>query len=163
MYALVADVERYPEFLPMCTGLVVNSRTPAPDALKSGGTKSSGTKSSGTSSGGTSSGGEELTARMSVGYKTISESFMTRVLLKPADLSITAHYLEGPFKRLENRWRFIDQPGGGSLVDFYISYEFKSAMLGILVGGVFDQAFRKFAEAFEDRARVVYGAPAAAM
>ncbi len=133
MYALVADVERYPEFLPMCTGLAVQSRTPTPD-------------------------GEVLTARMSVGYKTISESFMTRVVLRPASAAIQAHYLEGPFKRLENRWTFVDQPGGSS-VNFYISYEFKSPMLGLLVGSVFDQAFRKFAEAFEARARVVYGAP----
>lgn len=133
MYALVADVARYPEFLPMCTGLVVNSRAPAPD-------------------------GEDLTARMSVGYKSISESFITRVHLRPAAREIDANYLDGPFKRLENRWRFKDQPGGGSLVDFHIDYEFKSPMLSLLVGSVFDQAFRKFTEAFEDRARTVYGA-----
>lgn len=133
MYALVADVERYPEFLPMCTGLVVNSRAPSPD-------------------------GEELTARMSVGYKSISESFMTRVALRSAAREIDASYLDGPFKRLENRWRFKDQPGGGSIVDFHIDYEFKSPMLGVLAGSVFDQAFRKFTDAFEVRARTVYGA-----
>ena len=132
MYALVADVERYPEFLPMCTGLTVETRSPAAE-------------------------GEDLTARMSVGYKAISESFMTRVELRPGVPLVDVSYLDGPFKRLENRWRFIDQPGGGAIVDFFITYEFKSAMLGLLAGSVFDQAFRKFAEAFEDRARVVYG------
>ncbi len=133
MYALVADVERYPEFLPMCTGLTVTSR----DMV---------------------AGGENLVARMSVGYKTISEAFTTQVHLRPAALAVDANYIDGPFKRLENSWRFVDT-SGGSDVDFHISYEFKSALLGLLVGAAFDQAFRKFAEAFEMRARQVYGAP----
>jgi coenzyme Q-binding protein COQ10 len=139
MYALVADVERYPEFLPLCTGLVVNSRKPL---------------------GATS---EELTARMSVSYKSIAESFITKVSLKPDEQRIDVTYLDGPFRHLDNRWRFIDQPTAdatsASLVDFYITYEFRSPMLGLLVGAMFDQAFRKFAEAFEQRARDVYGAP----
>ncbi len=133
MYAVVADVERYPEFLPMCTGLTVQSRTPVAD-------------------------GEDLTARMNVGYKQISEAFTTSVHLRPQALQVDAKYLDGPFKRLDNRWRFIDVDAG-SEVDFYITYEFKSVMLSLLVGGAFDQAFRKFSEAFEARARVVYGAP----
>jgi coenzyme Q-binding protein COQ10 len=135
MYALVADIERYPEFLPMCTGLRVTSRTAKDD-------------------------GEELVATMSVGYKAIRESFTTRVNLKPALPGVDVAYLNGPFSHLDNRWRFIDLPEGGSEIDFYITYAFRSAMLGALVGAIFDQAFRKFAEAFEDRARVVYGAPA---
>lgn len=134
MYAVVADVERYPEFLPMCTGLTVTSRDVVPD-------------------------GENLVAKMSVGYKQIAETFTTRVQLRPVALHIDAQYLDGPFKRLDNRWRFDAAAGGGAIVDFYISYEFKSAMLGLLVGGVFDQAFRKFTEAFEARARKIYGAP----
>lgn len=137
MYAVVADVERYPEFLPMCTGLVVTSREAVAD-------------------------GEDLTARMSVGYKQIAENFTTRVALRPSALQIDAQYLDGPFKRLDNRWRFNEAPGG-TIVDFYISYEFKSTMLGLLVGGVFDQAFRKFTEAFEMRAREIYGAPQSAV
>lgn len=138
MYAVVADIERYPEFLPMCTGLTVTSREVVAD-------------------------GENLIAKMSVGYKQISETFTTRVQLRPADLHIDAQYLDGPFKRLDNRWRFEAAAGGGSVVDFYISYEFKSAMLGLLVGSVFDQAFRKFTEAFEARARQIYGTPQAAV
>jgi coenzyme Q-binding protein COQ10 len=141
MYGLVADVERYPEFLPMCTGLAVSSRTRVPD-------------------------GEDLIARMSVGYKTISESFMTSVRLRPQKLKVEANYLDGPFKRLENRWQFTDATvadgGGGCDVDFFIDYEFKSPILGLLVGSAFDQAFRKFAEAFELRARQVYGGSASA-
>lgn len=131
MYALVADVERYPEFLPMCTGLVVTSRETKPE-------------------------GDALTARMSVGYKSITESFVTRVTLKPEVPEVDVRYIDGPFKYLENRWLFQDA-GDGSIVDFHIRYEFKSPMLGVLVGAVFDKAFRKFTEAFEERARVVYG------
>ena len=131
MYALVADVERYPEFLPLCSGLSVTSRTAVDD-------------------------GEKLVARMSVGYKSIAESFTTRVHLQPSVKIIDVSYVDGPFKRLENRWRFIDQSSCGSIVDFSIDYEFKSPMLAILVGGMFEQAFRKFTEAFESRARNVY-------
>jgi coenzyme Q-binding protein COQ10 len=141
MYALVADVERYPEFLPMCTGLTVSSRKSAPD-------------------------GEDLIARMSVGYKSIAETFTTSVRLRPSALKVEANYLDGPFRRLENRWQFTDVPAldghasevhGGCDVDFFIDYEFKSPILGLLVGAAFDQAFRKFTEAFEQRAWKVYG------
>lgn len=131
MYALVADVEKYPEFLPLCTGLVVLSRRPQ-------------------------GGGEELTARMSVGYKSIAESFTTRVVTNPSDRRIDVSYLDGPFKHLENRWRFIDD-GPSSIVDFFIEYEFRSKLLSALMGAMFDQAFRRFTQAFEDRAAKIYG------
>lgn len=133
MYAVAADVEKYPDFLPLCTGLTVLSRTPRDGA------------------------GEDLTATMSVGYKAIKETFTTRVVLMPDTNSIDVFYLDGPFKRLENRWRFLEAEGGSD-IDFFIDYQFKSPMLGMLVGGMFDQAFRKFAEAFELRARKIYGA-----
>jgi coenzyme Q-binding protein COQ10 len=133
MFALVADVERYPEFLPLCTGLVVLSRQPVGE-------------------------GEELTARMNIGYKSISESFTTRVLTKPNDLKIDVSYLNGPFKRLINHWTFNDDAAGtGSTIDFFIDYEFKSMLMGALMGAMFDQAFRRFAQAFEERAAHVYG------
>lgn len=133
MFALVADVERYPEFLPLCTGLSVLSRQPVGE-------------------------GEELTARMNVGYKAITESFTTRVLTKPKDLKIDVSYLNGPFKRLINHWTFKDDAGGlGSTIDFFIDYEFKSMLMGALMGAMFDQAFRRFSQAFEERAAHVYG------
>lgn len=137
MYAVVADVERYPEFLPLCTGLKVLSRGPEPA-------------------------GEDLKARMSVGYKTIAESFTTRVELRPADKRINVSYLDGPFKRLDNRWRFVELVNGQSEIDFFIDYEFRSALLAVLMGAMFDTAFRKFSEAFEARARKVYGVTAPA-
>lgn len=137
MYGVVSDVEHYPEFLPMCTGLRVTSRQDTPE-------------------------GPVLVATMSVGYKAIRETFTTRVNLNPAVPRVDVAYLNGPFSHLTNRWLFVDLEPGMSEIDFYITYQFRSAMLGALVGGVFDQAFRKFAEAFETRARQVYGPPPAA-
>ena len=134
MYAVVADVEHYPEFLPMCTGLRVMSRQDTPE-------------------------GTVLVATMSVGYKAIRENFTTRVVLSPSVPRVDVSYLNGPFSHLTNRWLFVDLEPGQSEIDFYITYQFRSAMLGALVGAVFDQAFRKFTEAFESRARLVYGAP----
>ncbi len=134
MFDLVADVEKYPQFLPMCESLVVRAREPHEQ-------------------------GTRLTATMGVGYKSIREHFTSRVTLKPAESRIVVEYLDGPFSYLENRWDFLPLPGGGCQVRFWISYEFKSAMLGLLMGALFDKAFRKFTEAFEQRARVVYGAP----
>lgn len=132
MYDLVADIERYPEFLPLCEGLTLRSREEKPDR-------------------------SILVATMVAGYQAIRENFTTRVTLLPADQKVLVEYLDGPFKRLENRWTFKALPAGGCEVDFYIDYELKSLMLGILVGAVFDKAFRKFSEAFETRARQVYG------
>ncbi|WNJ93440.1 type II toxin-antitoxin system RatA family toxin [Bosea sp. 685] len=132
MFALVASVENYPEFLPLCEGLTVRKRTPR------------------------EGGGEVLLADMSVGYKAIRETFTSRVTLDPANLKILVEYVDGPFRYLENRWTF--KPGeSGCEVGFFISYEFASRMLGLLMGAMFDKAFRKFAEAFERRADVVYG------
>ena len=127
MFDLVADVERYPEFLPMCDSLTVLSRD-----------------------------GNVLNARMGVGYKAITESFTCRVTLQPDDLAILVEYLDGPFRRLENRWRFLPAPGGAD-VDFYVDYEFRSPLLAILMGVMFDKAFRQFSAAFEARAAKVYG------
>ena len=134
MYAVVANVEHYPEFLPMCTGLRITSRQETAE-------------------------GTVLVATMSVGYKAIRESFTTRVTLNPSVPRVDVSYLNGPFSHLTNRWLFVDLGQRASEIDFYITYQFRSAMLGALVGAVFDQAFRKFTEAFEARARKVYGVP----
>jgi coenzyme Q-binding protein COQ10 len=136
MYDLVADVERYPQFLPLTEGLRIRTREKAGPP-------------------------EVFTADMTVGYKAIRETFLTRVSLYPEVPKVEACYIDGPFQRLENRWNFHAVPGGCE-IDFYIDYEFKSRMLGMLVGAMFDQAFRRFAEAFEARARVVYGQPSVA-
>ncbi|MHC2089890.1 type II toxin-antitoxin system RatA family toxin [Methylobacterium sp. CM6244] len=134
MYDLVADVERYPEFLPLCESLRVLRRQPGAD------------------------GTEILVAEMGVGYKAIRERFTTRVTLDPQNLKIVAEYIDGPFRHLENRWGFKEKSPAGCDVDFFINYEFKSRTLGLLMGTMFDRAFRKFTDAFEGRADRVYGA-----
>jgi len=136
MFDLVADVERYPEFLPFCEALLVKKRD------RNGGKDS-------------------LIADMSVGYMAIRETFTTRVTLDEPRLRIQVEYVEGPFSYLENRWTFKPDPLG-CLVEFYITYEFKSRMLGLVMGSMFDRAFRKFAEAFEERADKIYGRAEAA-
>ena len=135
MFDLVADVERYPEFLPLCQSLQVRRRSTTPE------------------------GDEVLLADMSVGYKAIRESFTSRVALERRHREILVEYVNGPFRSLENRWAFHDDPSrpGFSTIEFYITYEFKSRMLGMLMGSMFEGAFRRFAEAFEIRAREVYG------
>lgn len=132
MFALVADVEKYPEFLPMCESLAVRSRKER-------------------------EGVTVLVADMSVGYKAVRETFTSQVTLKPANNAIDVKYIDGPFRFLDNRWRFRPRSDGGCDVYFYIEYEFKSRMLGMIMGAVFDRAFRTFAEAFEKRADAVYG------
>ena len=98
---------------------------------------------------------------MTAGYGAIRETFTTRVTLLPGKHQILVEYLDGPFSHLENRWTFQPTAGGGTEVEFFIDYEFRSMLLGVVVGAVFDKAFRRFAEAFETRARAVYGMPAA--
>ncbi len=93
---------------------------------------------------------------MSVGYHAIAERFTSRVTLRPERREIDVVKLDGPFARLTNRWRFRDAPGGCE-VYFHIDYAFSSRMLSVLMGAVFDKAVRKYTEAFEARARFIYG------
>ena len=133
MFALVADIERYPEFVPMCEALAVRSRRERDGVTL-------------------------LVADMTVGYKAIRETFTSQVVLKPAESLIDVKYIDGPFKYLSNRWAFVPAAdGAGCEIHFFIDYEFKSRILGALMGAMFDRAFRMFAEAFEKRADRVYG------
>ncbi|MGV8840501.1 MAG: type II toxin-antitoxin system RatA family toxin [Bauldia sp.] len=132
MFDLVASVEAYPQFVPMCTGMVVRDRQ-------------------------TVDGRETLLARMTVSYGFLRESFTSRVVLDRAGLAILVTAIDGPFRKLENSWRFEPEGADRSVVHFGIAYEFKSRTLGMLLGGMFDRAFRRFADAFEARADAVYG------
>jgi coenzyme Q-binding protein COQ10 len=132
MFDLVADVEAYPRFVPLCEKLVVQSRK-------------------------IESNKEILVASMTVSYKFLRESFTSRVTLDRQTFAIRVEYLDGPFRYLENVWRFEPRGRGASLVYFSIDYEFRSRTLSVLMGAVFEKAFRKFAEAFEKRADSVYG------
>jgi coenzyme Q-binding protein COQ10 len=132
MFALVADVERYPEFVPLCRELKVRRRIPEPEGV------------------------EVLIADMTVAYKLVRESFVSRVTLDRPNLQILVEYLEGPFSHLENRWAFHPTGERTSEVEFFIDYEFRSRMLGLLMGSMFDIAFRRFTAAFERRADAIY-------
>jgi coenzyme Q-binding protein COQ10 len=131
MFNLVADVEKYPEFLPLCEDLRIRRRAQSGEGI------------------------ETLVAEMSVGYKAIRETFTTRVTLDQPRLRILVEYVDGPFSNLENRWTFRPDPAGCA-VEFFITYEFKSFALRMLMGAMFERAFGKFAEAFEERADVIY-------
>ena len=136
MFALVADVERYPEFVPLCQGLKVRRRVASGDGV------------------------EILTANMTVAYKLLQETFASRVTLDRPRLAITVEYLDGPFSHLDNRWNFRPRGERESEVDFFIAYEFRSRALSLVMGSVFEAAFRRFAEAFEQRADALYRAKA---
>ncbi len=133
MFDLVAEVEAYPQFLPLCKALRVTRRSEEDATLT-------------------------LIADMEVGYKAIHETFTSRIVCERPALKIVVNYIDGPFRQLENVWHFREaDEGRGCHVDFHIVYEFRNRMLGLLMGSMFDQAFRRFAEAFEERADKVYG------
>jgi coenzyme Q-binding protein COQ10 len=103
-------------------------------------------------------GKDVIVADMTVAYKLVRETFTSRVTLDRPNLEILVEYLEGPFRRLNNRWNFRAVTDRDCDVEFFIVYEFRSRTLGMLMGTVFDAAFRRFAAAFERRADHVYGA-----
>lgn len=137
MFDLVADVEKYPLFLPLCEALRVKTREER-DARP------------------------VLVADMTIAYKIFRETFTSRVTLDREAKKILVEYLDGPFSHLENRWTFKPREGGGCEVEFFIEWELKSRSLSMLVGSVFERVFRRYAEAFEERANRVYGRPALA-
>jgi coenzyme Q-binding protein COQ10 len=138
MFDLVADMERYPEFVPLCERMKVRGRTKIDEGV------------------------ETATAAMTVAYKMISETFTSKVTLNKPELWIKVEYIHGPFSILDNRWTFRPVDAQSCDVEFFIAYEFKSRMLGLLMGAMFDAVFRKFEQAFERRADVVFGRAGAA-
>jgi coenzyme Q-binding protein COQ10 len=133
MFDLVADVERYPEFVPLCKALKIRHRKQNAD------------------------GTETVIADMTVSFKLVKETFASEVTLDRAGRNINVRYLRGPFASLENRWTFEPKGEEACDVGFFIAYEFKSRMLAMLMGTMFDAAFAMFSTAFEKRADVVYG------
>ena len=134
MFDLVADVERYPEFLPWCVGARVRERTPG-----------------------------LVVADLLIGYRMVRERFTSRVILdRPGRIDVS--YSDGPFRYLNNHWLFEPQPDGGCIIDFYVDFEFRSRMLQRIIELLFNEAVRRMVGAFEARARDLYGAvPTAAM
>jgi coenzyme Q-binding protein COQ10 len=133
MFDLVADVEHYPEFVPLCSALTVRERKPAGEGV------------------------ETVVADMTVSFKLVRETFRSRITIDRPKLQILVEYLQGPFSHMENRWTFRPAGDAACEVEFYIDYEFRSRMLGMLMGSMFDAAFRRFAAAFEARADKIYG------
>lgn len=128
MFALVADVRRYADFLPWVIAMRVRSETPT-----------------------------ETTADMIVGFKGLRESFSSRVIKEP-ESRITVDYLDGPMRHLHNEWRFTPIPEGGCRVDFMVDFAFRNSLFERMAGQVFDRALRKMITAFESRALALYGA-----
>jgi len=129
MFQVVADVERYPKFLPWVVALRVLSR----EHVK---------------------GQDVLTAEMAVGYGALREKYTSRVILDPDARTIDVAQTSGPFKILENHWRFTPE-GERCRVDFSIAYEFKSRLLNAVAGAAFGKVYVKMADAFEARAKVL--------
>lgn len=134
MFALVAGIEKYPEFLPWCTGARIRKRE-------------------------RDGGAEVVVADLIVSYKVFREQFTSRVVLDSAARRIDVHYVRGPFKHLANEWKFEPLADGGSRIHFFIDFEFRSVTLQKLMNSVFGKAFARVMQAFIDRADALYGKP----
>lgn len=126
MYRLVADVRRYPEFLPWVVAMRVRSESDS-----------------------------ETVADMIVGFKALREKFASRVVKTP-ESRICIDYLDGPLKYLHNEWRFTDRSGGGCTVHFSVDFQFKNRIFEALAGQFFETALRRMIGAFEARADALY-------
>lgn len=133
MYALVADVGSYPKFLPWTEAARIRSRKPQPD------------------------GSEIVEADLVISFKVFRESFASRVTLRPESKKIDVAYMEGPFRYLNNHWRFEPVGEDRCVVDFFVDFEFKSRALQMVIGAVFNQAMQRIVMAFERRAEELYG------
>jgi coenzyme Q-binding protein COQ10 len=132
MFDLVADVGRYPEFLPWCLGARIRERQ-----------------------------ADMLLADLMIGFKMVREKFTSRVWLNRAERRIDVEYINGPFRQLKNHWTFHNDPtagpAGGCRVEFFLEFEFSSMMLQKLIGVLFHEAVRRMVAAFEARAKQLYG------
>lgn len=126
IFQMVADVHRYPEFLPWCVGARVLTR----DETK-------------------------LTADLTIGFKMFRETFRSEVSLERPQ-KVEVKYLDGPFRYLNNTWTLTPVPGGTE-VNFFVDFEFRSKLLQAVIGTVFNEAVRMMVRAFERRAMALYG------
>lgn len=127
LFDLVADIERYPEFLPWCVGCRVTKRE-----------------------------GEVIWGDLAVGFKVFREKFTSRVTLRRPD-KIDVEYIDGPFKFLKNHWVFLPEGKDATTIDFFIDFEFRSRMLSAAIAPLFEEAVKRMVDAFELRAGVIYG------
>lgn len=140
LFELVAAVDRYPEFLPWCIAARIRSREPVEGSPER----------------------TMITADLVIGFRMIRERFTSRVTLSPPD-RIDVNYSEGPFRYLNNHWSFRgvppspEHPGGGTMLDFYVDFEFHSKLLQSLMAMLFNEAVKRMVHAFETRAKQLYG------
>ena len=139
LYGLVAAIDRYPEFLPWCVASRIRKREPT-------------------------DGGEVVWADLVIGFRMVRERFTSKVTLtRPIDHTdgrIDVEYVDGPLKRLQNHWVFVQLPDGSCEIDFFVEFEFRSRVLQKLIGLLFHEALTRMVAAFERRARDIYGPPA---
>jgi coenzyme Q-binding protein COQ10 len=133
MFDLVADVGRYPEFLPWCVAARILSRCET-----------------------------RMRAELAIGFKGIRERFTSLVTLDRPNRRIDVTYENGPFKYLVNQWRFEPDGEGRCVVDFHIEFQFRSRLLEMLMGKLFNEAVHRMVRAFEQRADALYGTQGAA-
>ena len=135
MYDLVADVARYPEFLPWTAAARIRSRTPRPD------------------------GSVVMDADLVISFKVFRERFGSRVTLWPGDMRIDTEYLDGPFHHMVSKWAFRDAEDapGSCDVTFYVDFEFRNRLLQGAAGMFCNEAMQRIGRAFGSRARDLYG------
>ena len=130
MYALIADVDAYPKFLPWCAGCRVRGRRMAGAA-------------------------EIVDADLIISFKVFRERFGSRVVLWPEQKKIDTEYIDGPFRYMRSNWAFEDAEGGCN-VTFFVDFEFRNAILQGIIGVVFNEAMQRIVRAFERRAAELY-------
>ncbi len=135
MYDLVADIARYPEFLPWTAAARIRSRIEHGDH-------------------------EVVEADLVISFKVFRERFGSRVVLRPGTREIETEYIDGPFKHMRSAWTFRDVDGGSEVI-FFVDFEFRTAILQKLIGVVFNEAMHRVVRAFERRAEELYGPRAA--
>jgi coenzyme Q-binding protein COQ10 len=128
IFDLVADVGKYPEFLPWCTGARIRDQQP-----------------------------DMILADLMIGFKMVREKFTSKVWLDRPNMRIDVEFIDGPFRYLKNHWTFADTGDGHCRIGFYLEFEFKSVMLQKLIGVLFHEAVKRMVAAFENRARQLYG------
>lgn len=133
MYDLVADIARYPEFLPWTAAARIRSRIEHGDH-------------------------EVVEADLVISFKVFRERFGSRVVLRPGTREIETEYIDGPFKHMRSAWTFRDVDGGSEVI-FFVDFEFRTAILQKLIGVVFNEAMHRVVRAFQDRAAALYGQP----
>lgn len=131
MFALVADIAQYPQFLPWCLGSRILRRE-----------------------------GNVIYADLIIGFKMFREQFTSKVTLNAPD-AISVDYIKGPLKHLTNEWKFLEsESGGGCTIDFLVDFEFKNHLLEKIMGSLFTEAAHRMVHSFETRACALYGKPA---